>query len=501
MRVGRVGAARGGVVIAALCAFVVSMGVVPASASVACSFSYSSYRLGITIGTDDDVRLVRTASGVIEVRDVTGGFPGVLVGGTCGSATVNNVDTIATSYTSGSGIEDFYLDVSAGFLGPGVTPEGDGTNEIEVVLGDPGVSSPDTLTVIGGPSAESIALGSAGLNFNADGDADVTGALSFRFVVVDGGAGNDVISGAGGYPNSLTIRGGDGNDTLVGGANSDVIAGGAGNDVESGGAGDDTFDEGASSNGADILNGDGGFDVADYRARTSPVAVSLDGQPNDGEVDEGDNVGPTVESPLLPDHVPPETIITQTPRSPTRESDATLAFLGWDNNTPSEDLRFECRLDEDAFKGCTSPAVYAQLASGEHAFEARARDIQGNVDPTPARFEWMVDHDPPVSTFTTPTFAVLLSLPGLPATPVMGRVTDVGTGVESVTVVFESIAGQGLRELEAAFVSCSDGRARLVCTWSANPPTIPGVYMVAVKSTDRLHNVGWSDEERPTLVI
>jgi Ca2+-binding RTX toxin-like protein len=86
-----------------------------------------------------------------------------------------------------------------------------------------------------------------------------------------------------------TLKGNDGDDTVVGSALNDVIEGGAGNDVMQGGLGNDTFVGGA------------GFDTASYADRTSVVKVSLDstrlwvaGQ--NGEAGENDAIPSDVEN-------------------------------------------------------------------------------------------------------------------------------------------------------------------------------------------------------------
>ena len=53
---------------------------------------------------------------------------------------------------------------------------------------------------------------------------------------------------------------------------------------------------------------------------------------------------------------------------------------------------FECSIDGDAFTECVSPAQFPDpeigfpaLAPGTHTFLVQAVDLDGNVDPTPAR--------------------------------------------------------------------------------------------------------------------
>src|SRR5256885_1759543 len=73
------------------------------------------------------------------------------------------------------------------------------------------------------------------VNLNADGVVDIQ-ALGVEQVQVNGGAGNDVISADGGDNTrspvavGVTIDGGAGNDTLTGGDGGDTLNGGSGND-------------------------------------------------------------------------------------------------------------------------------------------------------------------------------------------------------------------------------------------------------------------------------
>ena len=52
---------------------------------------------------------------------------------------------------------------------------------------------------------------------------------------------------------------------------------------------------GAAPDGADVVQGGAGLDVADYAQRTTPLRLSADGVADDGEAGEGDNLGPAVE--------------------------------------------------------------------------------------------------------------------------------------------------------------------------------------------------------------
>lgn len=102
------------------------------------------------------------------------------------------------------------------------------------------------------------------------------------------------------YTLPVLVLGGSGGDTIYGGSLDDYLVGGEGADLLTGATGDDVLDGGP---GPDRLTGDyqgvtpdvGGFDLADYSARTASVNVSLNGRTDDGEPGEGDNVARDVE--------------------------------------------------------------------------------------------------------------------------------------------------------------------------------------------------------------
>ncbi len=104
----------------------------------------------------------------------------------------------------------------------------------------------------------------------------------FADLSVDGGDGNDRISGAG--VSRAFLVGGRGNDLLIGSDGDDLLAGGVDEDDLRGGAGDDTLlgDDGSSSAGgfpggafADRLDGGPGRDLVTYASFFNPVSVDL----------------------------------------------------------------------------------------------------------------------------------------------------------------------------------------------------------------------------------
>ena len=89
----------------------------------------------------------------------------------------------------------------------------------------------------------------------------VAGSFAVNDLIVDGGLGNDTISGFG------DLRGAEGDDLLTGGDIGQIIRGGAGNDTILGGGGDDDLRGGDGEDlfvggaGLDTIDGTGGFDT------------------------------------------------------------------------------------------------------------------------------------------------------------------------------------------------------------------------------------------------
>jgi Ca2+-binding RTX toxin-like protein len=100
----------------------------------------------------------------------------------------------------------------------------------------------------------------------ADSLASVDGVGARTLLSVDGGAGDDTITGSDGPD---LILGGEGNDALNGGAGDDRIVGDRGTDTMNGGAGDDTL-VWNNGDGTDVINGDDGRD--DVEVNGAPTA-------------------------------------------------------------------------------------------------------------------------------------------------------------------------------------------------------------------------------------
>ena len=93
---------------------------------------------------------------------------------------------------------------------------------------------------------------------------------------------------------------------------------------------------------------------------------------------------------------PPETTITSGPSGPTNDPTPSFAF---GSNVFGASV--DCLIGGGPFAPCASPFTAAPLADGSYAFEARARDASGTLDPTPASLAFSVDTVAPDTTIVS----------------------------------------------------------------------------------------------------
>jgi hypothetical protein len=149
---------------------------------------------------------------------------------------------------------------------------------------DPGFNpgpGPCTVTINGGDGDDSMFGSERGSCYWVDPCV----APPSRNVLI-GGPGNDLLDAHWG-PGRASLAGGVGDDTLIAGPRSDSLNGGDGLDILLGQGARDQLDGG---DGADTLIGGAGIDTVSYADRTSRVEVILDGNRNDGQVGEGDQL-------------------------------------------------------------------------------------------------------------------------------------------------------------------------------------------------------------------
>jgi hypothetical protein len=129
------------------------------------------------------------------------------------------------------------------------------------------------------------------------------------------------------------------------------------------------------------------LDAAAFAACTSPASYTGLGQGAHifavRSVDAAGNVDATAaQASWTVDTIAPDTRFTQWSRPDSRS--ARFWF------TAGEPATFACSLDGGAWVACTSPKTYSGLSRGWHGVRARATDAAGNVDPTPASYNFKI---------------------------------------------------------------------------------------------------------------
>jgi Ca2+-binding RTX toxin-like protein len=272
-----------------------------ASAQSAATCAFDAVTATVTVSVNGATANLRAVGSTGEIQ---------LNGASCGQATVSNTDRVEVN---GGALRDTVT--VSGTFAPGLTAEADGSSEIEVLFALDG--DDDTIRFNGAPGADRVFFTGGGIDVGHDGDQDIT-TSGTETLVVDGGAGNDIID-ASAYSDSPALRrlrmfGGDGNDRLVGdgsgnrlygdsgddllygGDGPDLLYGGPGNDTMYGGPGTDHFFAESTLDGADVLHGGPGEDLASYAARSAAVHVTLGGDAaDDGAAGEGDSIDLDVE--------------------------------------------------------------------------------------------------------------------------------------------------------------------------------------------------------------
>ena len=83
------------------------------------------------------------------------------------------------------------------------------------------------------------------------------------------------------------------------------------------------------------------------------------------------------------DSAAPSATITERPKDKTKKKTATFGFTGSDARAIAG---FQCSLDDEPFRACSSPVTY-KVKKGKHSFEVQAVDEAGNVS-APASDTW-----------------------------------------------------------------------------------------------------------------
>jgi Ca2+-binding RTX toxin-like protein len=120
----------------------------------------------------------------------------------------------------------------------------------------------ELVTVVGSEAIDTLTIQGRDGNDIIDASGLAAGVIG---LTIDGGAGNDIITGS------------QGNDFLLGGDGNDTVIGGAGNDVADLGAGDDTFIWNP-GDGTDTVEGGTGTDTVVFNGSNAAENISINGE-------------------------------------------------------------------------------------------------------------------------------------------------------------------------------------------------------------------------------
>jgi hypothetical protein len=99
----------------------------------------------------------------------------------------------------------------------------------------------------------------------------------------------------------------------------------------------------------------------------------------------------TIEAPEpAGDTTAPETSIASGPAASGTSTSASFTFTSSESGSS-----FACRLDSGSWNTCASPKSYSGVSVGPHRFSVRAGDGAGNVDNSPATYNWTVEGSAP----------------------------------------------------------------------------------------------------------
>lgn len=316
---------------------------------------------------------------------------------------------------------------------------GYGNDWIAGGTGDDNLSGDENDDTLSGGGGENILTGAQGNDFIDGTGGSSTADYSENALPVELSLDNEAndgvhVSGVGEMDNLYNITGvktGEGDDQITGSADANSIESGSGDDTIDPGGGEDQVDSGAGDDLITLYDG-----AADHVACGDDDDTAVLDASDESEEDCED-----VQKPV-------DTWITSGLADGTH-TNATSVSFGFASYSGSD---FECRLDGGTFATCTSPASYNDLDLGDHSFEARAKTASNEVDPTPARRDFVIVAKSSVSvagstlSFTAPTRAINTVSSGYFAPYGFYVISDMTNGIT---------AGSGCMQASANVVFCS----------------------------------------------
>jgi len=96
----------------------------------------------------------------------------------------------------------------------------------------------------------------------------------------------------------------------------------------------------------------------------------------------------------VPNPDPPQTYLTFTPGNELAKGNLIVEWQGIDKwkDTPQDELKYSWKMDNEPWQPFHSEtkAIFFDLPSGKHIFQIRAKDQDGNIDPTPSIYRFYV---------------------------------------------------------------------------------------------------------------
>jgi subtilisin-like proprotein convertase family protein len=179
---------------------------------------------------------------------------------------------------------------------------------------------------------------------------------------------------------------------------------------------------------------------------------------------------------------PPQTTLTAGPPEgqTVASTSATFGFIASTGST-----FFECSLDGQEFRPCSSPRVYGNLGQGLHTFRVRALSGDGDADQSPATRTWAIDTVGPAVNIDVPAPGSTLS----EQRPTLsGSIGTAAGDLPGVSVRIHAGTSTGGAVLQTPSPTVSGNR------WSApSAAHLPeGAYTAYVEQFDSLGNKGTS---------
>src|SRR4051812_24876687 len=201
------------------------------------------------------------------------------------------------------------------------------------------------------------------------------------------------------------------------------------------------------------------------------------------------------------DTTPPETTIASGPSSATTTTTANFSFVSNESGST-----FNCKVDAGRWSRCKPPRAYTGLALGSHQFAVRARDLAGNVDPTPATWSWSVNAEqPPVEEEAPPVEETPPPVEEIPPADTTPPETTISSGPGATTTAITASFSFSASEAGSTFQCKLDSGSWAGCS---SPKSLSGLavgtHAFSVRATDAAGNVdatpatrSWTVEAEP----